>query len=108
MIKVYKIEDCFPIQDTCGTIYELFNSQNLSISISKIKWKSIPHYHKKMEEMYYILSWKWLIFIGEETLSIKKWDLIPIPKNKYHHIESSDIEILVITHPKFSSDDVLI
>lgn len=106
-MKIFNIKDCNPIEDACWKLYELFSSENLSISISKIEGKSIPHYHKKMEEIYFILDWEWTIFIDKEEMIIKKWDLIPIPKNKFHHVESKYIEMLVITNPKFDHLDLL-
>ena len=98
------------IQDVCWEILELYNSNNLSVSIAKITWKSDSHKHEIMEEVYFVLSGEWIIYIDHESEKIEKWDLISIPKNKFHHIETknnSTIEILVITNPKFNKQDVI-
>ena len=101
------IQDIKPIQDVCGQIFELYQSQNLGISIAVISGKSTPHLHKKMEEIYYVLEGSGQIYIENDVIDIKPGDLIEIPKNKYHHTKANKkIKIMVITHPKFDQGDV--
>jgi len=98
------------INDVCGKIEEMYSSTNLSLSIATITGKSEPHKHEKMEEFYFILKGKGTIYIDDESKEIGEADLIPIPKNKFHHIETEDdkpIELFVITHPKFDPSDVI-
>lgn len=97
-------------QDVCGWIYELYKSENISITIATIKGKSKPHKHKIMEEVYYILHGNGTLIIDGERSTVKPGDLIPIPKDTFHHIETStgkEMEILVITHPRFIKEDVI-
>ena len=98
------------INDVCGKIEEMYNSDNLSLSVATITGKSEPHKHEKTEEVYFILKGQGTIYIDGESKEIGEGDLIPIPKNKFHHIEMVDnktIELFVITHPKFDASDVL-
>jgi hypothetical protein len=41
-----------PVEDACGKLQELYNSDNLSLSYAVIIDSSKPHKHKKMEEVY--------------------------------------------------------
>ena len=109
-MKVININKVKSIEDVCGTIKELYSSRNLSLSIATITGKSTPHMHKKMEKIYFVLKGKGKIFIGEESATIKKGDLVAIPKNKFHYVQTAEgesIEVIVATHPGFDPDDVI-
>ncbi len=96
--------------DVCGTIAELYASDNVSFTIATITGKSTPHMHKIMEEIYFILHGEGTIFIGDESSPIKEGDLIPIPKNIFHHVQTKEgesIEVIVVTHPRFLKSDVI-
>lgn len=98
------------IKNVCGVIRELYNSQNLSISIATITGKSVPHMHKKMEEIYYVVKGNGKIIIDGDLTEIKEGDLVSIPKNKFHHVETESnqsIEVIVATHPRFDTEDVI-
>lgn len=109
-MKVINRNKVKSIEDVCGTIKELYSSTDLSLSIATITGKSTPHMHKKMEEIYFILKGKGEIFIGDESAIIKEGDLIAIPKNKFHYVQTKEgesIEVIVATHPGFDPDDVI-
>jgi mannose-6-phosphate isomerase-like protein (cupin superfamily) len=109
-MKIIQKSKAKNIEDVCGVIRELYQSESLGISIATISGKSIPHKHKKMEEIYYVTKGNGSITIGQETTKIKAGDLIPIPKNKYHFIETKPkvaIELLVATNQKFDPTDVI-
>jgi mannose-6-phosphate isomerase-like protein (cupin superfamily) len=98
-----------PIQDACGKLQELYNSDNLSLSYAVIKENSKPHKHEKMEEVYYILKGKAKLKIEEELFPIKAGDIFGIPKGKLHSIQDIEvpIELVVVTNPKFDPNDLL-
>lgn len=96
------------IDDNCGKIQEMHDSKNLSVSYAIITGKAISHTHKIMEEVYYIVKGNGRMFIGKERFDVGPGDIIPIPKNVYHHIEktsSTPVEIVVVTHPKYIKSD---
>ncbi len=97
------------VEDVCGQIAEMYQSDNLSISIATISKSSTPHKHQKTEEVYFVLSGSGTIFIGGEVLKINQGDLVPIPKDVFHHVESdgSTLEILTVTHPKYNPKDII-
>jgi len=101
--------DIKPLEDACEELQELHHSDNLSISYATITNKAEPHKHLKMEEVYYIIKGRAKIKIGEEVFDIKPGDIIPIPKNVYHNIESVEepVELLVVTNPRFDTNDLV-
>ena len=98
-----------PVEDACGELQELYNSDNLSLSYSVITDSSRPHKHKKMEEVYFIVKGKAKLKVGNEIFTIKADDVFSIPKNEYHNIQDVEetIELVVVTNSKFDSDDLI-
>lgn len=98
------------IDDTCGKIQELYHSENLSIAYVTVTGKAKSHLHRKMEEVYYIQKGRGKLYIGQECLYVITGDIIPIPKNQYHHLEKlskEPLEVMVVTHPKYDLSDVI-
>lgn len=92
--------------DYCGTIFEYFKSKNLSLSKAVVKGSSKKHYHKKTEEVYYILKGKGIVKIGNKNYKIKKGDIIYIPLNAKHQIiAKTTLHILVINSPPYNTKD---
>ena len=79
------------------------------MSYSVITNSSIPHKHKKTEEIYFIIKGKANLKIGKEIFTIKQGDAFSIPKNEYHNIQDVEkvIELVVITNPKFDPSDLI-
>ncbi len=98
------------IPDTCGFIKELYSSPNLSLAYVFLDGKAKKHKHNIMEEVYFVTKGSGFLTISDKKYSIKKGDTIAIPKNTYHFLETheSSLEVLVITHPKFDVNDVIL
>ena len=109
-MKKLNIQDAESHGDLCGGIQDLYNSDNLSIAYVTNNGKAKSHMHKKLEEVYYITKGLGKITIGNDTFDIKPGDIIPIPKNTFHHLEKTSevpVELLVVTYPKFDLNDVI-
>ena len=108
-MKIRNRKDISPVKDACELLQELHHSENLSISYATIKSKARPHKHRKMEEVYYVVKGAGRIRIGTEVLEITSGDIIPIPKNVYHGVESvsAPLELVVVTHPRFDRNDLI-
>jgi len=106
------------VPDICGTAIELINSslagsKKLSIAIILIEpgMKSTMHFHKKTEEVYYILEGIGEIYIDTFKSKIVKGDTILIPIGLKHQIinnNSSLLKFISIDAPIFEEDDVFI
>ena len=57
-MKIINRKNIKPIEDACGKLQQLYNSDNLSLSYFIIKNSSKPHKHKEMEEVYFIIRGK--------------------------------------------------
>jgi mannose-6-phosphate isomerase-like protein (cupin superfamily) len=109
-MKVVNRRNIKPIKDACGKLQELYNSDNLSLSYSVISNDSKPHKHEKMEEVYFIVKGKAKMRVGDEIFPVQSGDVLSIPKHKCHDVRDVEevIELVVVTHPKFDSNDVII
>ena len=102
------LEEVKPIEDTCGEIRELYQSDNLSLAHVSLSGKAKSHMHHVMEEVYYITKGSGHLTIGEERYPIEEGDTVGIPKEIPHYLETEDkLELIAVTHPKFSLDDVI-
>lgn len=109
-MKIIRQNEVSVIEDVCGEIREMYNSANMSISVATITGKSTSHKHETLEEVYFIAKGCGKIFIGSESAHIQQGDLIAIPKNEFHHIETNQnevVEVIVATYPKFNNKDVI-
>jgi len=108
-MKIVNRSNVKPIEDACGKLQELYNSENISLSYSVITDSSKPHKHKKMEEIYFIVKGEANLKVGDKIYPIKTGDTFSIPKDEYHNIQDVKevIELVVITNPKFDPDDLI-
>jgi len=104
------IEDVTPIDDECGQIRETYSSEKLSVAYVNLSGKAKRHQHKLMEEVYFVTRGEGFLTIGEERYKIERGDCVGIPKGQQHflEVEKGNLEVLVITHPKFSREDVIL
>ncbi|MBW3001279.1 cupin domain-containing protein [Candidatus Woesearchaeota archaeon] len=99
------------IKDACGTIRELYSSQALSLAYVNLKDQAKKHKHSVMEEVYFIVKGEGSLSIGEDNYRIEQGDTISIPQDTFHFLEAeqgSELEVLVVTHPKYSIEDVIL
>ncbi len=98
------------IDDACGKLQELYSSDNMSIAYAIITSTARPHMHKKMEEVYSIEKGIGICHIGDASFDVKPGDIIPLPKNEFHYLESiageEPLEVFVVTYPKYDTADV--
>ena len=100
-----------PHVDPCGLLRELYSSRNISIAHDTVIGEARPHMHNVMEEVYYVTKGRGEVVIGEEVFSIRKGDTIPIPKDTWHYLkpmQNNPLEVLVITHPKYDPNDLIL
>lgn len=95
------------IEDLCGPLKELYQSENISLATVVIKAGREAHLHKhpELEEVYYILSGRGKMRVGDDVYIIKKGDTFAIePKDAPHKAMNpykKDLKILVACYPEF-------
>ena len=100
-------------------IYELMSREereqlDLSLAVGFLPpcKKSIPHYHKNSEELYYVIDGCGKVKIGDQYFEIKRGSVVYIPTNKVHALEnesdSKKLEVLCISSPAYKEEDFFI
>ncbi|HVA51308.1 MAG TPA: cupin domain-containing protein [Pirellulales bacterium] len=70
-----------------------------------------PHYHVKTEEIYYILSGKASMRLGDETREVGPGDAIAIPPGLVHNISNTGrapLKFLCCCAPAYEHDDTVL
>jgi len=70
-----------------------------------------PHHHHRLEEIYYILSGRGLMTVGDEKREVSAGDAIFIPRNHRHTLENTGAEpirLLLVCGPAFFFEDEII
>jgi mannose-6-phosphate isomerase-like protein (cupin superfamily) len=67
-----------------------------------------PHHHRELEEIYYILSGRGRMTVGEESAEVAAGDAVYVPRGHRHTLENTGdepIRLLVICGPAFFYED---
>jgi mannose-6-phosphate isomerase-like protein (cupin superfamily) len=67
-----------------------------------------PHYHRQIEEIYYIVSGRGLMTVGGETREVGAGDAVYIPRSHRHTLENTGAEpltLLLVCGPAFYYED---
>jgi mannose-6-phosphate isomerase-like protein (cupin superfamily) len=104
------------VPDICGVAIELINQEtstpnnvSLAIIILDSQKESEAHYHKKTEEIYYILEGSAIVVINGSEYEVKPGHAIFLPINSVHKIiNKGDIALKLVCadSPPFDADDV--
>lgn len=99
-----------PVNDTCGTLWELYNEGDLSVAYDVVTGTAGKHKHRILREKYRVEKGAGRLAIGNRIRDIKKGDVITIPRNIWHQLikGKGKLEVLVITHPKYDSHDQIL
>ena len=98
-----------PVSDTCGSVYELYNSKSMSLAKAVMEKDSEPHRHMEMEEVYFILRGRAKMRTGNTAFEIAEGDVVFIPKGRCHQIFDirEKIELVVASSPGFDREDAI-
>lgn len=98
-------------------IFELLRPEtseikNMSIASGYLqpKQKALLHYHKKLEEVYYIISGRGKVRVGDSVENISEGVAVHIPIGVVHALENTSVKnplkILAISSPPYRDDDM--
>lgn len=75
------------------------------VSISHLRINdSRTHYHKVLEEVYYVLKGEGSMWLDDEKIPLREGDAVVVRPGVRHHAEG-DIEVLIICCPPFEDGD---
>ena len=67
-----------------------------------------PHHHREIEEIYYVVSGRGLMTVGDETREVEAGDAVYVPRGHWHTLENTGnqpITLLVACGPAFFYED---
>lgn len=70
-----------------------------------------PHIHRQIEEIYYILSGRGVMMVGDERREVGPGDAVYVPRNNRHTLENTGtepIKLLLVCGPAFFYEDEII
>jgi len=108
------------IEDGCGgVVYKILDIDNsglknveLAMCVFAPKEKAVLHYHKKMEEIYFIVDGEAEIELDNRRYELKNEDSIAVPIGVKHRIcnasSRNPLRFLSINSPSWQEDDMII
>lgn len=88
--------------DSC-TVWEYdFPSKSLWFAVWKINWRfpdKWKNLNNECDEVYYILSWTWVINYDDLEYTLNEWDAFFIEKWKRYWVEWNNLLISLATQP---------
>jgi len=67
-----------------------------------------PHHHLEIEEIYYLISGRGLMTVGDETSEVNAGDAIYVPRGRRHTLRntgSEPIKLILVCGPAFFYED---
>jgi len=67
-----------------------------------------PHHHREIEEIYYVVSGRGSMTVGDETREVIAGDAIYVPRNHRHSLSntgSEPIRLILVCGPAFFYED---
>ena len=67
-----------------------------------------PHHHREIEEIYYLVSGRGLMTVGDETREVSAGDAIYVPRDHRHSLSntgSEPIRLILVCGPAFFYED---
>jgi len=67
-----------------------------------------PHYHREIEEIYYIVSGRGLMTVANETREVEAGDAVYVPRGQLHTLQNTGVQpitLLVACGPAFFYED---
>jgi mannose-6-phosphate isomerase-like protein (cupin superfamily) len=67
-----------------------------------------PHHHREIEEIYYIVSGRGLMTVGDETREVEAGDAVYVPRGLRHTLRntgSEPIKLILVCGPAFFYED---
>ncbi len=86
-------------------IREIFSDGKIGVAEADVREAKL-HYHKKMNEYYYVAEGKGKVRVGDQIIELNKGDFLHIPPGTPHKAFSKKgFKILVITRKPWSPKD---
>ena len=67
-----------------------------------------PHYHREIEEIYYVVAGRGLMTVGDETREVNAGDAVYVPRGRRHTLRNTGAEpirLILVCGPAFFYED---
>ena len=100
-------EEITPWSETCGAIRCLIEESDLAAAeVHHVKIQDAKlHYHKKTDEIYYIIDGEGKLVLDDEEVAVKKGVVVYVPRGVKHKAVG-DLTVLTVCIPRGVLDDV--
>ena len=99
------------IREIVGPAWTPARNQSLAEATVLVGGRTIAHYHRTTEELYYIVSGTGLMRVGEEERGVRRGDCVVIPPGAEHKLSNTGAEPLVLLcccAPAYSDEDTVL
>ena len=100
-------EEITPWSETCGAIRCLIEESDLAAAeVHHVKIQDAKlHYHKKTDEIYYIIDCEGKLVLDDKEVAVKKGVVVYVPRGVKHKAVG-DLTVLTVCIPRGVLDDV--
>lgn len=118
-MSVYRWDTMGILEDGCGgLIYKIIDRETSSLASIEISMCvfapneiAMRHYHKNMEEAYFVVEGEGEIELVDERIKIRTGDCVAIPRLAVHRINNTSskdvLRFLSINSPSWQEDDMI-
>lgn len=109
---IRRLDNIKSVQDVCGMISVLSNKDDFkkaSVALAMMIGPTIPHYHRRITEFYYVLKGKGKLITGRNTHQVAEGALIIIfPHTCHYTIPREEMGVLAFAVPAWTEKDQFI
>lgn len=110
-VAPFVTKDSSEIRELLAHRNSVIQNQSLAEARVPVGTRTIPHYHVKTEEIYYIVQGSGRMTIEGEQCDVTVGDAIAIPPGQVHQIEnigSEELRLLCCCSPPYEHDDTVL
>jgi mannose-6-phosphate isomerase-like protein (cupin superfamily) len=99
------------IRELAGPAWTPAREQSLAEATVPVGGATTAHYHRTIEELYYIVAGTGTMRVGEEERGVRRGDCIVIPPGAEHKLSNAGAEPLVLLcccAPPYSDEDTVL
>ena len=99
------------IRELAGPSWTPAREQSLAEATVPVGGATAAHYHRTIEELYYIVAGTGTMRLGEEERGVKGGDCIVIPPGAEHKLTNTGVDPLVLLcccAPPYSDEDTVL
>jgi mannose-6-phosphate isomerase-like protein (cupin superfamily) len=110
-VEAFITKDGSEIRELLAYRNSCIRNQTLAEARLPVRVSTIAHFHRKTEEIYYILAGSGAMRVGEETRAVGPGDAIAIPPGVVHQMTNTgggELKFLCCCAPGYEHDDTVL